>query len=162
MAELEKNNPEKAVFYADETGIDSYIYRANVRAKRGVKIYTKTKGKKFKRVSIVAGKSEDKIVAPMIYTGTADSILFEHWFEKYFCPEITGNIAVIDNASIHRKHKLFEIAKRFDVILIFQPPYSPDLNKIEKFWAWIKKELRTTLKTHDSLIDAICCCFQLK
>lgn len=162
MAELEEKNPDKSVYYADETGIDKFIYRSNVRAKRGVKVYSKIRGKKYERMSIVAGKCGDKIVAPMTYNGTADSVLFEHWFEKCFCPEIKGNIAVLDNASIHRKGKLFEIAQRFNITLLFQPPYSPDLNKIEKFWAWLKKELRTALKTCDKLFDAICYCFKLK
>jgi len=162
LAELEEKHPEKSVYYADEMGIDKYIYRPNVRAKRGVKVYSKIRGKKFERLSIVAGKCGDKIAAPMVYKGTADSALFEGWFEDYFCPEIAGNIAVIDNASIHRKEKLLEIAKRFDVILLFQPPYSPDLNKIEMFWAWLKKELRSVLKMFDNLLDAICYCFQIK
>ena len=110
----------------------------------------------------MAGKSGDKVAAPMVFSGTADSILFEEWFEKYFCPEISGNICVMDNASIHRKTKLLEIAKKHDVVLIFQPPYSPDLNKIEQFWAWLKKVLRSILFMFDNLTDAICYCFQLK
>jgi len=55
-----------------------------------------------------------------------NSTLFEHWFDKYFCPEISGNIVVLDNATIHRKEKLFEIAKKHDVTLLFLPPYSPE------------------------------------
>lgn len=54
----------------------------------------------------MAGKSEDRIAAPMVFSGTADSELFEHWFEYCFCPEVSGNIAVLDNASIHRKKKV--------------------------------------------------------
>ena len=160
MAEIEDENPERSTFYVDETGIDKYLFRENVRAKRGVKVYSKIRGKKFERLSIVAGKSGDKIAYPMVYKGTADSALFECWFEG-FCGEISGNIVVMDNARIHRKDKLFEIAKRYGVILIFQPPYSPDLNKIEKFWAWLKKEIKTALKYCDNLMDAICYCFQL-
>jgi transposase len=113
-------------------------------------------------VSVVAGKSSDKVVAPMIYSGTADSSLFENWFENQFCPEISGNICVMDNASIHRKKQLFEIAEKFNVILIFQPPYSPDLNKIEKYWAWLKKKLKTVLRDFVNLRDALSHCFQLK
>ena len=127
------------MYYVDETGIDKYVYRPKVRAKRGSKVYSKIRGKKFERLSIVAGKCGEHIAAPMVFTGTADSSLFEHWFENHFCPEIKGNVAVLDNATIHRKEKLFEIAAKYDVILLFQPPYSPDLNKIEKFWAWLKK-----------------------
>ena len=161
MAELEEKHPEKSVFYVDETGIDKFVYRDRVRAKRGEKVYTKVPGKKFQRLSIVAGKCGSNVVAPMVFEGVADSALFEHWFDNYFCPEITENIAVIDNASIHRKSKLFEIAAKHNVILLFQPPYSPDLNKIEEFWAWIKNKLRNILKKSDNLFDAICECFQL-
>jgi hypothetical protein len=115
-------------------------------------------GKKFKHLSIVAGKSGDKIAAPMIYSGT--SLLFETWFKECFCPEIAGNICVMDNATIHRKTRLFEIAKKFNVILIFQPAYSPDLNEIEKFRAWLKNKLKSVLHSFDNLLDALCC-FQL-
>jgi transposase len=112
-------------------------------------------------MSIVAGKSGNHIAAPMMFKGTADSILFEQWFGEHFCPEIAGNIAILDNASIHRRAKLFEIAEKYDVILVFQPPYSPDLNKIEKFWAWLKKKLHSVLHMFDNLSDAICYCFQV-
>jgi len=161
MAEIEEENPEKRVYYVDETGIDKHLYRPNVRAKKGVKVYSKIRGKKYERLSIVAGKCGDHIAAPMVFSGTADSILFEHWFEEQFCPEIAGNIAVLDNATIHRKAKLLEIAERYGITLIFLPPYSPDLNKIENFWAWIKDILRSILSDFDNLWDAICYCFQL-
>ena len=162
MGELKRANPKKSVIYVDETGIDTYLYRANVRAKRGVKVFSQIKGRKYERTSIVAGKSENKIFAPFVYNGTANSALFEQWFKDCFCPEAAGNIVIMDNASIHRKQVLHEIAKMHDILLIFQPPYSPDLNKIEKFWAWLKKVLQTVLKFTPSLTDAICYCFQLK
>lgn len=162
MKRIEREHPEKTVIYVDETGIDKYIYRTNVRAKKGTKVFSNIRGRKYERISIVAGKGNSKIFAPMVYNGTADSTLFERWFKDCLCPEIIGNIVVLDNASIHRKTVLSEIAKEYDVTLLFQPPYSPDLNKIEKFWAWLKKELQTTLKNSQSLFDAICKCFQLK
>jgi hypothetical protein len=161
LAEAQAANPEKSTYYVDETGVDKFLYRERVRAKRGVKVYNKIRGRKFERLSVVAGKSGDKIAAPMIYSGTADSLLFETWFEDCFCPEIAGNICVMDNATIHRKSRLFEIAKKYSVILIFQPAYSPDLNEIEKFWAWLKNKLRSVLRSFDNLMDALCYCFQL-
>lgn len=160
MAKIESENPDKSTYYVDETGIDKYIFREKVRAKRGVKVHSKVRGKKFERLSIVAGKSGNHIAAPMIYKGTANSQLFEHWFE-IFCKEISGNIAIMDNASIHRKSQLKIIAKTYNVTLLFGPPYSPDLNKIEKFWAYLKKKLRSVLKNFDNLMDAVCYCFKL-
>jgi transposase len=161
LAKIETRNPDKSTFCVDETGVDKFLYRENARAKRGTKVYRKIRGKKFERLSIVAGKSGDKIAFPMVYSGTANAALFEAWFER-FCAEISGNRAVMDNVRIHRKDALFQIAKRHDVTLLFQPPYSPNLNKIEKFWAWLKQEIRTALKICDNLMEAICYCFQLK
>ena len=102
MEQLQETSPEKSVVYIDETGIDKYIHRPNARAKRGTKVYSKIRGRKFERLSIVAGKCGKRIIAPMVFNGTADSVLFEYWFETQFCPVATGNIAVLDNASIHR------------------------------------------------------------
>lgn len=162
LEKLKCSNPNKFVVYVDETGIDEYLFRENVRAKKGVKVYTDVKGRKFERVSIVAGKYGETVVAPMVYNGTATAVFFEDWFEKHLCPKISGNIVIMDNASIHRKKKLNEIAEKFNVILLFQPAYSPDLNKIEKFWSLLKKELRNVIKNHTSLFDAIMECFQTK
>lgn len=148
--------------YIDETGIDEYLYRPLARAKRGQKIYKKIRGKKFERISIVAGKTDTGIVAPMMFNGTADSVLFEFWFENHFCPEMSGNIAVLDNASIHRKARLHVIAKQHDITLLFLPPYSPSLNKIEGYWAWLKDKLRSCMSAFEKLTDAICYCFQVE
>ncbi|MDR1595774.1 MAG: transposase [Puniceicoccales bacterium] len=39
--------------------------------------------------------------------------------------------------------------------LIYLPPYSPDLNPIEKFWANSKRKLSSILHLFASLADAI-------
>ena len=145
--------------YVNETGVDEYLYRPYARAKRGTKVTRKIRGRKFQRISIVAGKTDEGVVAPMMFKGTADSALFESWFEKHLCPQIHGNISVLDNASIHRKLKLYEIAKQHNIILLFLPPYSPHLNKIEEFWACLKDKLRSCMNDFEKLTDAVCYCF---
>ncbi|MCC5831430.1 MAG: transposase, partial [Chlamydiales bacterium] len=37
----------------------------------------------------------------------------------------------------------------------FLPPYSPDLNPIEKFWAWFKKKVRSVINHFKTLGEAI-------
>ncbi|MBR1486684.1 MAG: transposase [Synergistaceae bacterium] len=37
------------------------------------------------------------------------------------------------------KKALYEIAKVHNIKIIFLPPYSPELNPIEYFWHWLKK-----------------------
>ena len=154
--------PDKLVFI-DETGIDQYLYREYARAPIGQKVYTRISGKKFKRTNIVAGICDGKWIAPLQYNGTTDSILFEFWFERCLMKEVaSGATIVLDNAAFHRKRALRAIAARFGCNVLFLPPYSPDLNPIEKHWAWLKRKLREILHCFTSLDDAISCLFQVR
>ena len=144
----------------DECGVDEYLYRPHGYAPKGEIITFKVSGKKFKRTNIVAARCCKKTVAPLTYDGTTDSLLFETWFEKRLLREIPqGSTVVMDNAAFHRKGKLQEIADKYGVYLLFLPPYSPDLNPIEQFWAWLKSNLRNTIADFDSLQLALCHCF---
>ena len=101
-----------------------------------------------------------EILAPVQYTGSTNAELFETWFEQVLLPCLPEDtVIVMDNASFHRKKQLFEIADRFGFTLIFLPPYSPELNPIEKFWAWLKKNLAATAHLFPSLDDAIASAF---
>jgi transposase len=162
IEEIEEKEPDTPIYYVDESGIDEYLHREKGRAPRGVKLYAETKGKKFKRKSIVAGKCGHKVAAPLMYDGTMDGALFEYWFENCLIQEIEkGSIVIMDSATVHKKSRLFTIAEANEIRLIFQPTYSPDLNKIEHFWAWLKNKLRKILPDYSSLEDAICGAFKI-
>jgi len=149
--------PKNRLYYIDECGVDTYVYRKYAYAPRGTKVYGNISGKKFKRTNIVAAKCGSLIVAPMIYDGTTDAALFEHWFEHALLKEIPkGSYCIMDNAAFHRKGKLHELAQNVGCTVIFLPPYSPDLNKIENYWAWLKGRLRKILPEHDDFVEALC------
>jgi len=136
------------------------LYREYAYAPRGVQVCGKISGKKFKRTNIVSAKCGDKIVAPLVYDGTTDSTLFEFWFEEMLLKTAPkGAILIMDNATFHRKKKLRELAESAECEVLFLPPYSPDLNPIEKFWAWLKQKLRTILADYDNFMDTLLDCF---
>ena len=152
--------PQCKLYYIDECGIDNYLYRTHGYAPRGIPVKGLISGKKFKRTNIVAAKNCGKIIAPMVYDGTTDSVLFEYWFECQFLKSIPKHsIAILDNATFHRKKKLRELAKTAECELLFLPPYSPDLNPIENYWAWLKARLRKILPSFDSFDNALLDCF---
>ena len=96
-----------------------------------------------------------------MYDGTMDSLLFEQWFEECLIPDTDENaVFVMDNASFHRKTKLQAICDKHNRKLIFLPPYSPELNPIEKTWANIKRKLRSITKKFANIEDAICFIFK--
>ena len=49
-------------------------------------------------------------------------------------------IVVLDNASIHKSKKVKEYCKKNNIYLVYLPPYSPDLNPIEKLWKKVKRK----------------------
>ena len=66
---------------------------------------------------------------------------------------------ILDNAAFHKRAVIQELAKKKDCHVLFLPPYSPDLNPIEKKWAWLKKTLRKILPDFDSFDSALSYCF---
>ena len=153
--------PQK-IAYADECGIDTYLYREYGYAPQGQKVPGLISGRKYKRCGIAAAKMEDKILAPFQYSGTMDSRLFESWFVSQLLPSLDkGTVIVMDNASFHSKKRLPSAAQNAGCRLVFLPPYSPELSPIENFWGWLKRFLRKTLPSHSSFDDALYTAFQL-
>lgn len=54
----------------------------------------------------------------------------------------------MNNAAFHCKSRLYELCKNVNknLKLIFLPPYSTDLDSIEKYQAVLKKKLKKQLK----------------
>lgn len=150
------------IAYVDECGIDTYLHREYGYAARGQKVFSRISGRKYKRCGIVAAQMNGRILAPLQYSGTMDSSLFEFWFVNLLLPTLEkGCVVVMDNASFHCKTRLFSAAQKAGIILIFLPPYSPELNPIEHFWAWLKRKLRKVLPFCSSFDDALFDTFQL-
>jgi len=137
-------------------GVSECLRRTRCRARRGVKIYDAVPGRRFLRTNIVAGQRLGRAVAPLEYAGTTDHVLFEWWFAERFLPQLGKGVTIVmDNATFHRKSQLARLARRAKCRLLFLPPYSPDLNPIEKRWANLKAFLRNYSTFFDSLQDAI-------
>lgn len=151
------------LIYVDETGIEECLFREFARSPRGQKVFGKISGRKFKRTNIVAGICCGRWVAPLQYDGSTDSNLFEFWFENCLLKELKrGQFIILDNASFHRKARLAELGAKKRCKIIFLPPYSPDLNPIEKKWAWLKNKLREILIDVESLEQALWSAFQVE
>ena len=48
---------------------------------------------------------------------------------------------ILDNAAYQRCNKVAEKAKLLNINLVFLPPYSPNLNLIERLWKFLRKKL---------------------
>jgi len=50
---------------------------------------------------------------------------------------------ILDNARYQKCSAVMDLAARLDTELDYVPPYSPNLNLIERFWKFVKGELRS-------------------
>jgi transposase len=156
FADFVKLTRKSRLVYVDESGIDEYLYREYCRAPRGKQIIEEIPGKKFARQSIVAAKCDKVVIAPFGYDGTCNSELFLFWVKTMLVPKLKKRqIVIMDNASIHKKKEIQEVIEKAGCHLVFQPPYSPDLNPIEHFWSWLKRKIRSLKIKFPSLADAI-------
>jgi len=154
MQELETIPPNQRV-YLDESGVNQYLYREYGRGIRGQKIFGEVSGKRFGRQSVIAALFNGKFLSPMCFQGTCDTILFNIWLKKVLLPNLKpGQVLILDNASFHKSLETKKLVEKAGCKILFLPPYSPDLNPIEKFWANMKKRMRDLLPKLQNFVRA--------
>ena len=132
------------IYFQDESGFDEYFTRRYGYALGGDKVNTKLSGKRYERQSVMAIRNhEHKLVEPMIYQGTANANTVYAYFQTILPNLKIGSIVILDNASYHKSEDLLKLFHSHKISLIYLPPYSPDLNPIEKLWGTIKQYLRS-------------------
>jgi len=130
--------------------------------KKGEKLIGKKSGKYYQRTNIIAGLVNNKSIAPMVFNGTCNTELFEIWVENFLIKELNRDqVVIMDNAAFHKSKRTKELIESVGCRLIFLPPYSPDLNPIEKFWANMKRWIKEKIAQFDALYDAIACFFNM-
>ena len=116
-------------------------------------------GKKFGRTSVIAAwlPQAKEMIAPYVFNGYTDSKRFNGWLEKCLLPELkSGQVVIMDNAAFHKSSRTKKLIESVGCRLLFQPPYSPDLNPIEQQWAVLKQKFRKhkhKFKTFNEAVD---------
>ena len=131
------------------------MIKENCWAKKGEAVVGNRTGKRG-RTSVIAALNGDNINAPMRFQGCTTSVVFTTWIEKMLIPSLkTGQVVVMDNAAFHKSPKIKEIIEKAGCSLIYLPPYSPDFNPIENYWAVIKKHLKKIRDKFENFFDAL-------
>lgn len=144
------------IVYVDQAGVDDTHDYPYGYGPQGERFYALKLGHRTERISMVAGWCDRQIVAPMTSKGYCNTLLMKGWVEHMLVPVLPpGRVVVMDNASFHKSEPLRELIEQAGCELLLLPPYSPDFNKIEKFWAGLKQYLGQTLALFDCLQDAV-------
>ena len=158
IKELARNE----LVYIDESGIEMSSVKDRGWGKKSQPLKGKKSGKYYEQTNIIAGLVGNKSIAPMVFNGSCNTELFENWVEQFLIKELkAGQTVIMDNASFHKSQKTRELIESVGCKLIFLPPYSPDLNPIEKFWANMKRWIKQNISQFLVLFDAISIFFKI-
>ena len=152
IANISKAN----LVYIDESGIDPTDRKQYGWGKKGQALDGRKSGKIYQRTNIIAGYVDGETIAPLVFNGSCDTKLVVQWVQEFLIKELKpGQVVIMDNASFHKSEKIKEAIESVGCKLIYLPPYSPDLNPIEKFWANMKRWIRSHFDLFGSLLDSL-------
>ena len=155
LKRLGKMTPENIV-YADESGMDSRDGYDYGYSPKGTRLYALKSGRREGRVNMIAALCNTQLLAPFTIEGACNRVVFETWLETCLMPELKpGQILVIDNATFHKGGRITELVEAAGCEVWYLPPYSPDFNKIEKCWSWLKSRILKQLKQFPTLREAV-------
>lgn len=93
----------------------------------------------------------------MVIEGAMNQLAFQGYVDWLLVPELKpGDTVIMDNLSCHKSAAVEASIEGAGAKLMLLPPYSPDLNPIERMWSKVKANLRREAKrTKNTLINAI-------
>jgi len=117
--------------------------RAYGRAPTHERVYGSVPKNWGDNITLSAGLTSEGLIAPLRLIGSIDADIFEAYIEQFVVPELRpGDLVVMDNLSAHKRASVRAMIAAAGAELVFLPPYSPDLNPIEKAWSKLKQKLR--------------------
>jgi transposase len=152
----EDMDPERLVFI-DESGASTKMTRLYGRCERGKRLVCAVPHGHWKTTTFIGALRHDGMTAPCVIDGPVNGEIFLAWVEQLLVPTLRpGDIVVMDNLSSHKVNGIRQAIEAVGATLRYLPPYSPDLNPIEQFFAKFKSLLRkASARTLKTLIDAV-------
>lgn len=151
-------DPDRLVFL-DESNAKTNMTRLYGRAPVGERCnFAQTYGNWSSMTMLSAMRSTGVIKeATFLYDGPMNAPTFLDYVENRLVPALRpGDIVVMDNLASHKVAGVREAIEKADADLWYLPPYSPDLNPIEKLWSKIKSVLkRASAKTFEGVLAAM-------
>lgn len=95
--------------------------------------------------------------ACLAFPGATDAQVFLTYVRQMLVPALkSGDIVVMDNLASHKVKGVREAIEAAGAALWYLPPYSPDLNPIERMWSKVKALIRKAkARNQEALYQAI-------
>jgi transposase len=109
----------------------------------GRRIRDRVPGGHGKILTILGAMNHTGMLATMTVESATDGDVFRAFLDHVLCPRLrAGHVVVMDNLSAHKVEGVRERIEACGASVLYLPPYSADLNPIEKAWSTLKAKLR--------------------
>ena len=145
----------------DESGCNTDMTRRYAYSLGGSRAVDSAPLSKPKNTTILPSIQLDGTLRYTTFSGGTTVERFKRYLETDLLPHLNGNsVLIMDNMKSHHARAVRNLLDSSEVRCIYLPPYSPDLNPIEKLWSKVKSFLRKfKARTLDALPNAIQCAF---
>lgn len=142
--------------FVDESGVNIAMTRLYGRAPKGQRVVGSAPQNYGANITMLGALSAAGLSALMTVDGATDGEVFVAFVREVLAPTLSeGDIVVLDNLGAHRSAARKAVEAK-GARLVFLPPYSPDLNPIERCWSKIKTALRAVkARMREALEEAI-------
>jgi transposase len=140
--------------FVDESGCDKRVgFRRTGWSPLGITPVQIAQFQREKRYQILPAYTQDGIILARVFQGSTDSEVFEDFMQQLLplCgrwPE-PKSVIIMDNASFHHTDRVTQMCNDAGVRLVYLPPYSPDLNPIEEFFAELKAFIKRNWQVYE-------------
>lgn len=113
------------------------------RGLRGDRVYESVPGRSWTTTTILSAIHFTGRTESMMVSGATDAAVFQVFITKVLCPKLKKtDLVIMDNLPAHKGPEIRKAIERRGAKLLYLPPYSPDMNPIEKMWSKVKAYLR--------------------
>ena len=149
--------------FLDESGVTTEMTRRYGWALRGKRVREATPAEHWSTLTLLGALTSQGLLASMTVESPTDGDVFLAYLEEVLCPCLRpGQIVIADNLSAHKVDGVWERIEAAGAQLWYLPPYSPDLNPIELWFAKLKALLRTARRrTVEELWETVGACLSL-
>lgn len=143
--------------FVDESGVNVDMARAYSRARGGARAVTAVPAGTPTSTTVCAAVRLDGTVVHATWTGGTTGERFVAWVREALAPALRpGDVVVMDNLGAHHVAEVEEALREAGAEARYLPPYSPDLNPIEKMWSKMKALMRGwAVRAADALPGAV-------
>ena len=151
-------DPESFVFL-DESGAKTNMTRLYGWADRSKRCIDYAPHGHWKTATMISAIRSNQVIeqATFMVDGPMTSERFVGYVKHHLAPNLkSGEIVVMDNLAAHKHADVRHTIEGAGCDLWYLPPYSPDLNPIEKLWSKVKGYLRqAAMRCWDEILVAV-------